>query len=75
MASSDDEFTTAIFGFSMSASVRPSARHCARRTAQNEVPGSKLLRSFRVMSAIVGLLLGYFSRRPALEVGPFRHPK
>ena len=40
IASSDEVLTTAIFGFSMSASVRPSARHCARRTAQSEVPCS-----------------------------------
>ncbi len=33
-------FTTAIFGFSMSSSVRPRARHCARRTAHSEVPFS-----------------------------------
>ena len=49
--SSDDVFTIAIFGFAMSSSVRPSAFHCARRTAQRGVPGSKLLRSvvLRVM--------------------------
>src|SRR5258707_6306785 len=34
MASSDDELTTAIFGFCKSASVKPSARHCARRTGE-----------------------------------------
>ena len=43
---------------------QPERRHCARRTAQNEVPGWKLLRSFRVMSAIVGLLLGIFLADP-----------
>ena len=40
IASSDEVLITAIFGFSMSASVSPSARHWARRTAQNEVPRS-----------------------------------
>src|ERR1700748_2319443 len=33
MANSDDEFTTAILGFSRSASLSPSARHWALRTA------------------------------------------
>src|ERR1700742_3079497 len=33
MASSDEELTTAIFGFSRSASLRPSARHWALLTA------------------------------------------
>ena len=37
--------TTAIFGLSRSASVSPSAFHCARRTASRGEPGSKLLRS------------------------------
>src|SRR5512140_1570207 len=46
---SEEEFTIAIFGFCMSASVRPSAFHCARRAAQRGVPGSKLLRSARRM--------------------------
>jgi hypothetical protein len=45
MASWEEEFTIAIFGLTRSASVRPSARHCARRVAQRVVPGSKLLRS------------------------------
>ena len=45
IASSDELLTTAIFGFSMSSSVRPSAFHCARRTASRGDPGSKLLRS------------------------------
>src|SRR5262249_11478022 len=43
--SSDDELTIAIFGFAMSASERPRARHCAIRPAQSGVPGSRLLRS------------------------------
>ena len=34
VASSDEELTIAIFGFSMSSSVSPSAGHCARRIAQ-----------------------------------------
>ncbi len=38
IASSEDVLTIAIFGFAMSSSVRPSARHCARRTAQKDVP-------------------------------------
>src|SRR5690606_28529064 len=45
IASSDELLTTAIFGFSRSASLRPSAFHCARRTASRVVPGSKLLPS------------------------------
>ncbi len=45
IAISDEVFTTAILGFSMSASERPSARHWARRTAQRELPGSKFDRS------------------------------
>ena len=39
IASSDELLTTAIFGLSMSASVRPSAFHCARRTASRGDPG------------------------------------
>ena len=50
MEISEEEFTTAILGLAMSSSVRPRARHCARRMAQRVVPGSKLLRSSRVMS-------------------------
>ncbi len=34
IASSDDELTTAILGFCKSVSVKPSARHCARRTGE-----------------------------------------
>ena len=45
MASCEEEFTIAIFGLTMSSSVSPSARHCARLVAQRDVPGSKLLRS------------------------------
>src|SRR5689334_20997017 len=45
IASSDELFTTAIFGFNMSASDNPSAFHWARRTASRGEPGSKLLRS------------------------------
>ena len=48
IASSEELLTTAIFGFSMSASVRPSAFHCARRDASRTLPASKLLRSGRV---------------------------
>ena len=48
MASSDELLTTAILGFSMSASVSPSAFHCARRDASRTLPASKLLRSGRV---------------------------
>src|SRR5688572_1951998 len=43
MASSDELLTTAILGLSMSASLNPSAFHCARRTASRGEPGSKLL--------------------------------
>ena len=49
IASSEELLTTAIFGFSMSASVRPSAFHWARRAASRTVPASKLLRSARVI--------------------------
>src|SRR5947208_773031 len=45
IASSDELLTTAIFGFSRSSSVRPSAFHIARRDASRTLPGSKLLRS------------------------------
>src|SRR5215471_19441993 len=45
--SSDEELTMAIFGFAMSASERPRARHCAIRPAQSGVPGSRSLRSLR----------------------------
>src|SRR5690606_34758771 len=34
MASSDDEFTTAIFGLSMSSALRPSAFQLARRLGE-----------------------------------------
>src|SRR5437016_10764181 len=44
MASWEEEFTIAILGLTMSSSVSPSARHCARLVAQRDVPGSKLLR-------------------------------
>jgi hypothetical protein len=45
IASWEEEFTIAIFGLTMSSSVSPSARHCARLVAHRDVPGSKLLRS------------------------------
>ena len=45
IARSDEELTTAIFGLRMSSSEMPSARHCARRTAQRELPSWRLLRS------------------------------
>jgi hypothetical protein len=45
--SSLDELTMAIFGFAMSSSVSPSARHCARRPDHGTDPSSKLLRSLR----------------------------
>ncbi len=51
IASSDDVFTTAIFGFSMSASEMPNAFHCARRTASRNEPGSKLLLSLKFFLA------------------------
>ncbi len=54
--SSEDVFTTAIFGFSMSASLRPRARHWARRTAQRGEPGSPLLRIGFLVSVIQGSL-------------------
>jgi hypothetical protein len=46
MASSDELFTTAIFGFNRSSSESPSAFHCARRVLSRGEPGSKLLRRF-----------------------------
>ena len=51
IARAEDEFTIAILGLAMSSSVRPSARHCARRVAQRDVPSSKLLRSAGTASA------------------------
>jgi hypothetical protein len=54
MASSEELFTTAIFGLSMSASLNPSAFHCARRTASRGEPGSKLLLRVLVMVASIG---------------------
>src|SRR5438552_19020548 len=51
MASSDELLTTAIFGLRRSSSVRPSAFHCARRTASRGEPGSKLLRRAFFISA------------------------
>ena len=48
IASSEELLTTAIFGFSMSASLRPNAVHWARRTASRGEPGSKLLRNLTV---------------------------
>src|SRR6202042_2048937 len=44
-ASWEEELTMAIFGFSRSASVSPSAVHCARRIAHGVDPGVKLERS------------------------------
>ena len=38
------------FGFAISSSEMPIARHCARRPAQRAVPGLRLLRSCRGMS-------------------------
>jgi hypothetical protein len=52
IASSDELFTTAILGLSMSASDSPSAFHWARRTASRGDPGSKLLRSARGVSVM-----------------------
>src|SRR6478736_3831281 len=70
IASSEEVLITAIFGFSMSASVRPSARHCARRTAQNDVPRSKLLRSFLVIEFVrfVGWVERSETHRPAAAI-------
>ena len=45
IASFDEELTMAILGLVMSSSAMPSARHCARRTAQRELPSCRLLRS------------------------------
>src|SRR6202034_4353709 len=44
-ASWEEELTIAIFGFCRSASVSPSAVHCARRIAHGVDPGVKLERS------------------------------
>src|SRR5262245_54986131 len=51
IASSDELLTTAILGLVRSASVKPSAFHCALRTDSRVVPGSKLLRSLRSVTA------------------------
>src|SRR5262252_784226 len=67
--SSDDELTMAIFGFAMSASERPSARHCAMRPAQSGVPGSRLLRSLRGTHGLLrdGAEEGAVALQPLLE--------
>jgi hypothetical protein len=44
MARSDEELTMAILGLAMSSSGMPSAFHCARRTAQRELPSARSLR-------------------------------
>src|SRR5512135_1561905 len=48
----DELLTTAILGFSQSASDRPMPCHCALRTAQRYEPRGKLLRRRRVMRAL-----------------------
>ena len=53
IASSDELLTTAIFGLSMSASLSPSAFHCARRTASRGDPGSKLLLNALAISVVI----------------------
>src|SRR6185436_11887729 len=53
IASSDELFTTAILGLSMSASLSPSAFHCARRTASRGEPGSKLLLNAFGISVVI----------------------
>src|SRR5262245_5637872 len=53
IASSDELLTTAILGLSMSASLRPSAFHCARRTASRGEPGSKLLLNTFAISVVI----------------------
>src|SRR5690606_16616661 len=67
------ELTTAILGLRMSSSLSPSARHCARRTAQRGEPSSKLLRSFVVVMTrlSVGGSSGRGRPEPAL-VGPWK---
>src|SRR3974390_2885486 len=60
--SSDEVLITAILGFSMSASDNPSAFHWARRTAQRDVPTSKLLRSVR---RVIASWLPLLASRPA----------
>ena len=53
IASSDELLTTAILGLSMSASLNPSAFHCARRTASRGDPGSKLLLNALGISVVI----------------------
>src|SRR5215218_6276483 len=50
----EDVLTIAIFGRACSSTDRPIAVHCARRTAQRVVPGSKLLRSEVLMTESLG---------------------
>src|SRR5262245_6304910 len=53
IANSDELLTTAILGLSMSASLSPSAFHCARRTASRGDPGSKLLLNALAISVVI----------------------
>ena len=75
IASSDELLTTAIFGFSRSSSVRPSAFHCARRTASRGDPArnyfgapSSLQRNLSHNMATVTPATDH--RSPATEVEP-----
>src|ERR1044071_3127149 len=70
IASSDEELTTAILGLSRSSSVRPSAFHCARRTASRGDPGSKLLRSvlMRISVSYAAVSTPASVSRPAVAI-------
>src|SRR5215207_9423100 len=74
IASSDELLTTAIFGLSRSASVRPRAFHCARRTASRGEPGSKLLRSVLMAPIVTPSKLGA-SVDARARASARRHPR
>ena len=60
-ASCDEELTIAIFGFSRSASVSPSADHCARRIAHGVVPGGLPGVETRLSLAYQGVRQGWLT--------------
>src|SRR5512143_1699512 len=62
----DELLTTAILGFSQSASDRPMPCHCALRTAQRYEPRGKLLRKRRVMRALG--IVGRSGRTAAINI-------
>src|SRR5262252_6639479 len=78
LARLDEELTMAILGFSRSASVRPSADHCARRIAHGVLPRVKLERSLRSGTVLSLIRRGARHKRPAPEKNrscPGRHAR